>query len=80
MRKRVAQVGQKPTPASDANKRDSCRREGREEERMIERRKERDATVKKMNQREHMKKHTWSAHACREKTHNRDLTALMMLY
>ena len=73
--------GQKPTPASDdANKRDSCRRrEGREEERAMERRKERDAPVKKMNQSERIKTHV--DYTCvRGKTYNRDLTAVMMLY
>ena len=46
---------------------------------MIERRKERDATVKKMNQSERIKTHVERT-CVRGKTHNRDLTALMMLY
>ena len=54
-------------------------REGREEERAMERRKERDAPVKKMNQSERIKTHV--DYTCvRGKTYNRDLTAVMMLY
>ena len=52
-------------------------REGREEERAMERRKERDAAVKKMNQSERIKTRGAHVRACgREKTHNRDLRYL----
>ena len=45
----------------------------------MERRKERDAPVKKMNQSERIKTHVERT-CVREKTNNRDLTAVMKLY